>query len=344
MMNIDRPVTLEDVAAAAGVSAITVSRVIRLPNKVAPATRDRVNAAIAALGYVPDRAASALASGRSAVVGLLVPSLTNNVFAPVLRGIYDVAGSSPYLIQIGNFRYSPSQEETLIRAMLAQKPAGMIVAGIDQSPTAQQMLAAAPCPVVQMMEVTADPIDVAIGFDQAVAGAAAADHLLEQGYRRPGFLSARMDPRSQRRMAGFAERLTQAGCHDARRFMTTPHPSSIQMGAQLLSDLLSVAPDTDAVFCNNDDLAAGAAFEAQRRHLAVPDRLGICGFNDHELSAQMNPPLSSVATPLEAIGRNAMAEMLTRLAAPGPRPAPRCVDLGFRLIARRSTDRGNHAA
>lgn len=341
MSSKNRQVTMADVAAKADVSAITVSRAIRNPAKVSDSTRARIEQAILTLGYVPDLAASTLASGRSMVIALLVPSLTNNVFAPVLRGIYNKSTSSPYVIQIGNSRYSPGAEEALIRTFLRQKPAGLIVAGIDQTPAARALLKAAHCPVVQLMEHTDVPVDLVIGFSQTQAAQAAAQHLLARGYRRPGFLGARMDPRSQRRLAAFAEALRDAGCYDPRRFLTTPHPSSVGLGAQLLADLLAAAPETDAVFCNNDDLATGALLEAQRRHIAVPGQLGICGFNDHELSAQLNPPLSSVATPLEMIGETAMGALLERLAQPGTRPPPRSIDLGFSVIARQSTKGAN---
>ena len=247
-------VTLSDVASEAGVSAITVSRSIRSPGMVSAKVREKVQAAIDKLGYVPDQAASALASARTNVVGLLVPSLTNSVFSDVLRGVYDVIEGSGLSVQIGNYRYSPSKEENLVRTFLRQRPAGLIVAGIDQTEAARALLKTAPCPVVQIMDVTEAPIDLLIGFSHYDGAVEATRHLTQEGYRKPGFLGARMDPRSQARLAGFTDEAQARGVFDPQRIVTTTHPSSVGMGGQLLTDLLAQAPDTDAVFCNNDDL------------------------------------------------------------------------------------------
>ncbi len=332
-----RGVTLADVAREAGVSAVTVSRAIRLPEKVSEEARGRIRAAIDRLGYVPDPAASALASARTNVVGLLVPSLTNAVFADLLRGVYDAVEGTGLTVQIGNFRYAPGKEEDLIRTFLRQRPAGLIVTGLDQTDAARALLAQAPCPVVQTMDASETPVDRIIGFSQQEGGRLAARHLLERGYARPGFLGARMDPRSQERMRGFLDELGRAGRRDRTRVLTTPHPSSVGLGGQLLSDLLARAPDTDAVFCNNDDLAAGALFEALRRGIDVPGQLGICGFNDLEMSRHLVPALTSVATPRYEVGYGAVA--LVRAALADATHPPRPIRLEVTLSGRASTAR-----
>lgn len=330
--------TLADVAREAGVSAITVSRAIRMPDKVSDDARRRVRAAIDKLGYVPDPAASALASARTSVVGLLVPSLSNAVFADLLRGVYDAVEDTGLTVQIGNFRYAPSKEESLIRTFLRQRPAGLIVTGVDQTEAARRLLEGAPCPVVQTMDVSDGAVDRIIGFSQREGGALAARHLIEAGYRRPAFLGARMDPRSQERMHGFLGEVDGAGLSDPRRVLTTPRPSSVGLGRQLLADLLAQAPDIDAVFCNNDDLAAGALFEAQRRGIRVPDHLGICGFNDLEMSRHLVPPLTTVSTPRYEVGRGAIDLVREAIGADPPGPA-RPVRLAVTLKARGSTRR-----
>lgn len=336
-------ITLDDVAREAGVSAITVSRALRQPDKVSERARTRILGAVERLGYVPDAAASALASTRTNVVGLLVPSLTNAVFADLLRGVYDAVEETAFTVQIGNFRYSPSKEEALIRTFLHQRPAGLIVAGVDQTDAARAMLQGAACPVVQTMDTSDRPVDHIIGFSQRAAGEMVARHLIAGGYRRPGLLGARMDPRAQARIAGYRAALAAEGLDDPRRMVTTQHPSSVGMGGQLLADLLAAAPDTDAVFCGNDDLAAGALFEAQRRGINVPDELGICGFNDLEMSRHMVPPLTSVATPRYEIGRGAIELIRAALdegSDAGSDRKPKHVHLDSVLMARGTTRHG----
>lgn len=332
--------TLADVAREAGVSAITVSRCIRDSDRVSEAARQRIRAAIDTLGYVPDQAASALASNRTNVIGLVIPSMTNSVFSDVLKGVYEALETSPLTVQIGNSRYSPSKEEELIRTFLSQRPAGLILAGIDQTPPARRMLEAATCPVVQIMDVTKDPVDMLVGFSHFDGARAAVRHLFEQGYRRLGILAARMDPRSQIRLAGFSEEARHLGVYDANRVVSTASHSSVRLGAQLLSDLLAKAPDTDAIFCNNDDLAIGALFEAARRNISVPEDFGICGYNDLDISSEVNPSLTTIATPRYTVGVEALRLVAARLDQPDANP-PEPVILPTKLVARQSTDRDN---
>src|SRR5215472_1141598 len=157
-------VRLAEVASLAGVSPITASRFFRTPEALSIAKRVRVESAAKELGYVPNLAARALASQRTEVIGVLIPSLTNNVFSDVLRGIYDVLDGSRYSIQLANTRYSILQEERLLRLFLAQKPAGLIVTGIDQTTESRAMLEAVDCPLVQIMELGPSPVDMMIGF------------------------------------------------------------------------------------------------------------------------------------------------------------------------------------
>ncbi len=334
----NKTITLSDVGLAAGVSAVTVSRVLRDPALVSPQTRERVERAISKLGFIPNSAAQALASNRTNVIGALIPSVTNNVFSDVLRAMYEAIEGTRYQLQLGNTRYSATEEEKLLRTFLGQRPAGLIVTGIDQSEAARQLLKRAECPVVQIMEMGDDPLDMMIGFSHRDAARTAVEHLIASGYRRVAFLGARMDPRTQRRLQGYREALDAAGHGENKRIVTTPQPSSITLGSQLFADLLARHPDADAVFCNNDDIALGALFEAQRRHISVPRDLGICGFNDLEMMAAACPSLTSVRTHREQMGLRAMQMLIAAIEA--DEPAPKVVDLGYEVMVRESTKRG----
>jgi LacI family transcriptional regulator, gluconate utilization system Gnt-I transcriptional repressor len=334
----NKAVTLSDVAMRANVSVVTASRALRRPEKVTTQTRARVEAAVEALGYVPNPAAQALASARSKIIGVVIPSLTNQIFADLLRGVMDGLEGSPYTPQFVTTRYLVNREEDLLRLFATQRPAGMIVAGIDQSDAARALLRMMNCPVVQVMEIGPDPIDMIVGCDQRAAGQAAVEHLLKQGYRRIGFLGARMDPRAQRRLAGYRDALAQAGqASEERLVMTTPHPSSFTQGGQLMSDLLAHCPDADAVFCNNDDVALGALFECQRRGISVPHQMGIVGFNDLDVVSCSVPTITSVRTLRYQTGQ--IAVQMIRAALDGQTEIQREIDIGFEVITRQSTAR-----
>lgn len=329
--------TLDDVARRAGVSAITVSRALRRPEMVSEKLREKIGQAVRELGYVPDPAARALASRRSNVIGVIIPSITNNVFSGVLSGIYEAVEGSGFDVQLGNTRYSPEKEETVVRIFLSQRPAGLIVTGLDQNETTRALLGTAGCPIIQIMERTDDPIDMSLGFSHRDAARAATEHLLGRGYVAPAFIGARLDPRTRRRFEGFRAAAVAAGAFSEGRIVTTPAASSVSLGCDLLGRLLAQAPETDAILCNNDDLALGVLFEAQRRGIAVPDRLGICGFNDLEMMASAAPPVTSVRTFLYRIGHEAAGMLIERLRGGSP-PADR-VDLGFEIMERASTRR-----
>jgi LacI family gluconate utilization system Gnt-I transcriptional repressor len=308
---------------------------LRTPHLVAPATLERIRAAVSALGYVPNPAAQALASSRTGVIGVIIPSVTNFVFSELLRGVMDATENLPFQPQFVNTRYISRREDELVRLFATQRPAGMIVAGIDQSTEARAALAAMGCPVVQVMELAPDPIDMMIGSSQTEGARAVVRHMLEQGYRNLGFLGARMDPRAQRRLAGYRQELEAAGLASADRVLTTPQPSSVVVGRRLMADFLAQYPEADAVFCNNDDIALGAMFECVRRGIRVPAQMGIAGYNDLDMAEGAEPGITSVRTHRYEMGRRAV-EMIVE-AARDRRPEPAVVDLGFSLMVRDST-------
>lgn len=328
-------IRLTEVAKLAGVSQITASRFFRNPEALSIGKRERVESAAKELGYVPNLAARALASQRTEVIGVLIPSLTNNVFADVLRGIYDASENSRYSIQFVNTRYSILQEEKLLRLFQAQMPAGLIVTGINQTPESRTVMESMNCPIVQIMEIGPDPVDMMVGFSHYDASFAAITHLIQRGYKRIGFLGARMDPRVQRRLEGYRDAMKAASLFDPRLMITTPVPTAVTRGGTLFGDLLGSAPDIDSVFCVNDDLALGVLFECQRRQISVPEDIAIVGFNDLEFMASTVPPLTSVRTNRYEMGKSAVT-MVTS-AIEGQRPAEPIVDLGFELMARQSS-------
>ena len=287
------------------------------------------------LGYVPNLAARALASQRTEVIGVLIPSLTNNVFSDVLRGIYDGAEGSRYSIQLANTRYSILQEEKLLRLFQAQKPAGLIVTGIDQTAESRSVMEAMNCPIAQIMEIGPDPVDMMVGFSHYDAAFAAVSHLIGQGFRRIGFLGAQMDPRVQRRLQGYCDAMKAASLFDPRTIVTTPVPTTVTLGGTLLADLLSRTPDVEAVISVNDDLALGVLFECQRRLISVPDDMAIIGFNDLEFMASAVPSLTSVRTNRYEMGRRAIT--MVTAAIDGNRPPEPVIDLGFELMIRQSS-------
>ena len=326
--------TLASVAGHAGVSAMTASRALNQPELVSAAVRARVELAVAELGYVPNRAARALASSHSHVIVVLVPSLSNAVFTAVLEGIQDAVESGSYQLLIGNTRYSDAEEEKLLGVYLQSNPDGILLSGLTHSPRVAHMLAGCGVPVVSMMDLASEPTRLSVGFSQFEAGHTMTRYLIDKGHRRIGFIGAQLDERTLRRAEGYRKAMQDAGLADARLEIMVGDPSTIALGAELLGRMLAAAPDCDAIFCCNDDLAHGAIYQCQRRGIDVPGQLAICGFNDLPASAWMKPSVTTIGTPRYRIGFEAAT--LLRSVIGGATPAVAQIDLGFTLMARES--------
>lgn len=328
-------VTLADVAARAGVSAVTASRVLRNPKIVSADLKSRVEFAMRDLAYVPNQLASALASKRTGSVAAIVPSLTNGVFNDYLRALHDVLLPAGLQVLVLNSHYMPGQEEKAITTMLGQFPEAIVLASVEQTAHARKALRQAGIPVVQTMELAARPLDINIGLDQRAAGEAATRHLFELGHRRVGQISAPLDSRSLKRIEGYHRVVRECGGEPMT--VSINAPSSVQSGGELLDQLLARYPEVTAVFCGNDNLALGALFRCQRRGIRVPQDLSIIGFNDLEVSACSFPALTTIATPRYEMAHAAAEIILEIVRGSGQRPARRQIDLGFKLILREST-------
>src|ERR687886_79689 len=160
----ERPPRIEDVAAMAGTSPITVSRTLRYPDKVAPQTRSRVLAAIETLGYVPNLAASSLASHRSGIVAVLVPTIANSIFAETIQGVSDAVAAAGLQILLGDYGYSPERERRLLQALVGRRPEAVVVVGVVRSGGLRRLLKSLAVPVIETWDLTRDPVDTVIGF------------------------------------------------------------------------------------------------------------------------------------------------------------------------------------
>ena len=328
-------VTLSNVAQAAGVSPITVSRALRGERAVAPDLVERVQAAARTLGYVPDPAARALASQRSTHVTVLIPMLSNALFVDVFEAVQRSLRPAGYQTLMGVTHYNLEEEELLLREQLLQRPAGLLVTGLERTDAARALIAQSGVPCVHLMELTCATGVYSVGFSQLEAGAAMTAHLLAQGRRRIAFAAAQLDARTLQRLDGWRREMSAAGLHDAALQWLDPAPSSMALGAQMFAQIMREQSDVDAIFFCNDDLAQGALLAALRLGVAVPQRLAVAGFNDLTGSDQMLPPLTTVRTPRADIG-TAAARMLLALMN-GDAVASPCVDLGYELVVRSSS-------
>lgn len=340
-------VTLDDVAREAGVTKITVSRFLREPAKLAPATAERVRAALAATGYMPNKQAGLLASGRGNIVAALVPNLSHSIFGETVQALSEGLQAAGLELLLAATGYSQEREEEQLRAVLGWAPAAIVVTGRRHAPGALRLLAAAHAAGTPVLEVWDHPAHAAgvaeaepfaqIGFDHAEVGRAMAAHLLAAGHRRLAYVDSGVaeDFRARERGDGFAEAIHAAGATLLRLKAVPGDP--FDAGREALTRLQALADHRrpGAVACANDQLACGVLMQARDDGLAVPQRLAVLGFGDFPLGRQLRPALSTVRPPSDAIGR-AAAQALVQALADG-RPA-RGRALPWALIVRGSTD------
>ena len=302
--------TLRDVADAAGVSEMTVSRVLRNRGDVSERTRERVFEAARSLGYVPNKIAGALASNRVNLVGVVIPSLSNMVFPDVLHGIGEVLDRTELQPVVGTSQYDPAREEKVIYEMLSWRPSGLIVAGLEHTDAARAMMRNAGVPVVEVMDVDGAPVAAAVGISHEAAGRAMAAEIVARGYRRIGYLgsSSIADARAQKRYRGFKAALAESGLSLADEIFYDG-ASGFGTGRNMTRALLDRSPDLDFLYYNTDMNAAGGLLCCLETGRDIPGKIGMAGFNSFEVLDGLPMRIATMDSKRGKIGRRA-AEMM----------------------------------
>lgn len=327
-------IKITDVAAAAGVAPMTVSRVINTPDRVSPETTARVREAINRLGYVPNLIAGGLSSRKSRMVAAIVPTIAHPMFAGVVQSFTDQMRLAGYQVMLSISGYENPDDDGLFRALLGRRPDALLITGSGYSPGALQMLIEAQIPVVEIWDVSSRPIDMAIGFDHAQVGAEVATFFCAKDHDRFAVLAA-SDSRAMTRARGFTTVVAKAGA--ALVFeQVTPAPGTIGAGRDGLLALLPKLDRRCAVFCSSDLMAFGMVTEARVQGIAVPDQLAVCGFGNLELSALNEPSITTVSVEGTQTGRSAAALLLRRLTGEDRRDTE-MVTVPFHIIERAST-------
>jgi LacI family gluconate utilization system Gnt-I transcriptional repressor len=326
---------LSDVARAAGVSTMTVVRVIHEPDKVAANTRERVQHVLAATGYTPNLVARGLASSRTGLIAAVIPVLTNSLIAEIMQGLTDAIAPSGHHLLLGASGFSAAEEEILVRAFLSHRIDGIYLTGAIHTAETIAMLKRAAIPVVEGGNLTRQPIDMLVGYSNVDAARAVTRHLVKAGYAPIGYIGAypHDNDRARDRRRGYELALTSARRKvDPRLCVETS--LDIDSGAAAMATLIERRRGLRAVFCSADAIAVGALFECQRRGIAVPGEIAIAGFDDIPIAAQVVPSLTTLRVPRYSIGQRAGEMICDRLA--GRTVKKPIVDAGFEMVPRDS--------
>jgi LacI family transcriptional regulator len=315
-----RPATVRDVAAYAGVSTATVSRVLNGVVTVEPMLVDRVLAACADLHYQPNRAARTLRGGRSVMVGLLVPHIRTTFFTDVVSGVEAVLRFGNYLPILCNYLDKPQgplQYVKFIEHLVAVPLAGAIVVPRHDRDPALTLFREHRIPVVAIDHRTLDESDSVL-IDNVGAAREAVAHLIANGYRRIGLISGPDTLTTGRgRAQGYRAALEEAGIAydpalESRGKFDEPS------GETHATELLDLQPPVEALFTTNVSLTLGALHALHKRGLRVPQDVALVGFDEMPLELPGHSSITTVVQPAFEMGATAARRLIERLEGDGP--------------------------
>ena len=303
---------MTDVANAAGVSTMTVSRALRKDSPINEQTRQRVLQVVRDLGYVPDLTAGSLSSRKTGFVPLLLPSLNNLHFAQTVQAISEELNKFDMQILLGHTNYSAEKEEALIELMLRRRPEAIVLSYDGHTKRTLALLEKAGIPVIELWETPPDPIQHTVGFSNFDASEKMTSELIKLGYRNIGYIGEKQDvgTRGAARREGFVAAMQNAGLDAHRIVRHQSLPLTIQSGAEACAVMLDKYPDIDCIFCVSDPAAFGAKSTLLSRGYSVPDDVAIVGFGDFEISRFSHPTISTVGMDPWMLGKKAAMLLL----------------------------------
>ncbi len=309
--------TIRDVAARAGVSKASVSRALNQPESVSSATLERVLAAARELSYVPNAMARGLATGKSGIVGLIVPDSTNPVFAHIARGCADQLLAHGLTVALYNSDEQYARECAL-RLLNEQRQAeGLILASQAALPSGNgEPSPATTLPTVYVERDPDGPRVDAVYIDNRQAARLACEHLLALGHRRIAIVTGLLGTvTGSGRLAGFVESLREAGIALPDRYVLEGN-FKLEGGRKAAEELLALVEPPTAAFVSSDLMAYGLVSGLRERGWRVPEDVSVVGCYDLPMSSLFTPSLTTVHVPLHGIGRQAARLLLRRLQRP----------------------------
>jgi LacI family transcriptional regulator len=331
--------SIRDVAARAGVSVGTASNVLNRPHAVAPPTRARVEAAIAALGFVPNDSARALRSMSTRTIGLIVLDVSNPFFTDVARGVEDAATAEGLAVFLCNSDQSVERERRYLELLEERRVQGVLITPANGITARLRGLRRRGTSVVLLDRMAHSRNFCSVSVDDVAGGRLAAAHLVAQGHRRIAVIGG--PPAVQQvedRRAGARAALREAGLPESALVLVDTQQLNVAAGRAAGARVAEMAPSRrpTAAFCVNDLLALGFLQEMTRRRIGVPDEMAIAGYDDIDFAAAAAVPLSSVRQPREELGR-AAARMLVEEAQEGSRHVHRQLVFEPEMVVRESS-------
>lgn len=331
----NRPGTIREIAKMSGVSVATVSRVINNPDSVRPEKRQAVLNAIEKIAYVNDGLARALAGGKTMTLGLVIPTITNSIYASSTQAIQRIAQHAGYSVILGVSDFDPDLETLIIRRLVERRVDGLILTGGEHDPSVFRILNNQNIPFVLTWRLARETDIPCVSFDNYSAGRLAMKHLLDLGHRRIGLICGRSDvnDRARERRRAFEDGLAEIGASVDPELVFERDFEFIEGHAAMYRMLKAPDPPT-AVFAANDILAIGAIAQCRESGVSVPRDISVIGFDDLPIARFSSPGLTTVHVPANSMGRIAATRLLQLI---NGEPVPSQDVLPVELVVRDST-------
>ena len=332
--------TLNDVAQKAGVSTATVSRCLNTPGRVSKHTRDKVEHAINALGYIPNFGARVMASKRTYTIGAIIPTMENAIFARGIQSFQDELHKQGYTLLVASSSYDPKMEEQQIRNLVSRGADGLLLIGHDRDPRILDFLEAHNIPVLIAWAHELKARLPSIGFDNFKAMAKLTKHILSLGHKNIGMISAktRNNDRARARLNAIRHVMLEAGI-SPNKLALVETTFGIETGALAFAKIWKLSPQPTVIICGNDVLAAGALKEAKSLGVSTPEDVSVTGFDDIEIARILSPELTTVHVPHRQMGTKAAQILIDFLRGLPPKQT---TELEVTLKLRESLDIPKH--
>jgi len=307
-------VNLKQVGALAGVSSSTVSRALAAPERLHPKTLKKVREAIASLDYVPFAPARVLRSGRSRTIGIVAPTLMNELYARAVDTLESEFLQLDYTGLLTCHRDDRDLELRIVRTLIERGVDGLALVGLSHHPDVLTLLRRQKLPYVLMWATDRERVHPTVGYDNQRAMGRVTEHLVSLGHVRVGVLTGPSDAHqlSAVRLSGIREELGRHGIAlRPQAVIATPYePESVRCATR---QLLSQTSPPTALICHNDFIAASAIAECRALGISVPSQVSVTGFGDWDLARLGSPSLTTVRSDAVRIGRLSAQNLLAQI-------------------------------
>lgn len=308
-----KQVTLRDIARVTGFSINTVSRALNDKEEVRTDTRAKILAAAHELGYRPNRLAKGLRSNKTGTIGVVVTDVANPFFSALVKGIARAARDLEYSIILQDSDEDYAGEEEAIRVLLAEQVDGILITPVQSNQQTIKSLAKANFPFVLVGRYFRDLDTNYVVPDDYQGGFIATEHLLEQGYRRIGMVNGPLHISSAReRFQGFSDALNQYNTPIDKSLVITG-ALTVEEGLDLSRSIIKQVPPPSAIVCYSDFVAFGVMQAIREIGLSIPEDIAVVGFDDVRMASCLQVPLTTIRSPKEELGRQAMQLLVRRL-------------------------------